>query len=471
MEKSKENEEKGLKIGLKNFLKIVILLYVVVFIVGVLTYVVPAGQYALKENGEIVPDSFAFITSTTRLPWYRWLTAPFEGAIFGSGSGQMFMVIAMIILLGGCFKVLEECGAINSLIKVLIDKFKEKRFVAIWIITFLMMALSSLFGLQEELLILFPIFTSFASSMKWSKETALGFVLIASGTGFTAALFNPFTVGVCCELANVGILENIWYRAVIFAVLYVLTSLFLVRMAKADEAKNLEKEDTGEIKEEMALTQKDVYQTKLLLGLFTFVLFVVVLFSVVPTLQSLSMIVMGASFVIGTAVVGRMLMGSFKTWWKAFGSGVLSVLPSAFIIMTAFSIKYIADMGNILHTLFYYFNKLVYGTSPYFAVIVLYLFVLLVEFFIPGASAKALLIIPLLTLAPIEGISKTVIILAYLFGDGYTNILFPTNGTLMIGLGIADASYFTWLKRTAWFQVLLFILSCGFLLLAVAIGL
>ncbi len=464
-------EVKGIKINVKNFLKIVGLLYAVLIIVGVLTYVIPAGRYAIKDNGEIIPNSFEFISSTTRLPWYRWLTAPFEGAIFGDGNFQMFQIIAIILLLGGCFKVLEQSGAINSLIKVLINKFKEKRFLAIWIITFLMMALSSLFGLQEELLILFPIFMSFASSMNWSKETALGFVLITSGTGFTAAILNPFTVGVCCKLANISLIDDIWYRIIIFVVLFALSALFLVKMAKHDEKKNLLKSGEETLSSEMKIDKKDIYQTSLLLGLFGFVLLVVVIFSIIPALQSLSMIVMGASFVVGTAVIGRMLMGNFKDWFKAFGSGVLSVLPSVFIIMAAFSIKYIADMGNILHTLFYYINNMVAGTSPYLAVIILYLFVLLVEFFIPSASAKALLIIPLLTLAPIQGISKTIIVLAYLFGDGYTNILFPTNGLLMIGLGVADIGYFSWLKRTALLQVILFILSCGFLTFAVFIGL
>ncbi len=467
-----KEQTKGLEIGVKNFLKIVVLLYAILFAVGILTYVIPAGAFdivTVDGKEEIVPGTFKFIESTTRLPWYRWLTAPFESAILGEGNLNMFQVIAMILLLGGCFKVLEASGGIGSLIRVLINKFKTKRFLAIWIITFLMMALSSLFGLQEELLILFPIFLSFTRSMKWSKETALGFVLITSGTGFTAAILNPFTVGVCCKLAGINITDGILYRIIIFLLMFLLTSLFLVRMAKTDEKKGL-LEGADETDADTKLEQGDIYNTSLILGLFVFVLAVVVVFSIIPALQGLSMIIMGVSFVVGTAVVGRILMGNFKDWFKAFGSGVLAVLPSVFIIMTAFSIKYIADKGNILHTLFNSIHQFVDGTSPYLAVIVLYLFVLLVEFFIPGASAKAYLIIPLLTLAPIPGISKTVIVLAYLFGDGYTNVLFPTNGLLMIGLGVADIGYFSWLKRTALFQVLLFIISCALLMLAVFIG-
>ena len=78
---------------------------------------------------------------------------------------------------------------------------------------------------------------------------------------------------------------------------------------------------------------------------------------------------------------------------------------------------------------------------------------------------------PLLTFAPIPGISTNIIILAYLLGDGYTNVVYPTCGTLMIGLGVANVSYIDWIKRTGLFQLLLLGTSIGFLLLAVAIGL
>jgi uncharacterized ion transporter superfamily protein YfcC len=105
------------------------------------------------------------------------------------------------------------------------------------------------------------------------------------------------------------------------------------------------------------------------------------------------------------------------------------------------------------------------------AVIILYFFVLIIEFFIPSASAKAVLIIPMLTLAPIEGMSITIIILTYLFADGYTNVLYPTCGTLLVGLGLANVSFAQWFKKTILFQLLLFIVSVGFLMLAIFIGL
>ena len=215
----------------------------------------------------------------------------------------------------------------------------------------------------------------------------------------------------------------------------------------------------------------DIRKSKMIVALFSLALLSVIVATSIASLRSLAMVFMAVAFIVGTVIVGRILLGSYSRLGKCFVAGVKDVLPSIVIIMIAFGITYVAQEGNILHTIFYYFYNSVTNISPYVAVIILYVFVLIIEFFIPSASAKAVLIIPMLTLAPIEGISKTVIILTYLFADGYTNVLYPTCGTLLVGLGLADVSFAEWFKKTIVFQLLLLVLSMGLLMLAVFIGL
>lgn len=469
---------KGMKIDVKSIVKVVGLLYVILIIVGILTYVLPAGRYetTIGSTGKtaVVPGTFEFIESETRIPWYRWLTAPFETLFLDSSLMTMYQIIAMLLLLGGCFKVLDECGAMPALIKVLIVRFRKRRFLAVCVITLLMMLLSSFFGLQEEMLILFPIFITFAHAMHWENGTALSLVLITTGVGFTCALLNPLTVGVCSKLAGVSVLDGIWYRAIMFVILCAVTCVFMVRMAKKDEkaASAGETADSDGITKEM-ISNEEYKKAYLVLALFGFVLLVVLIFSAVPALADLGLglIIMAAAFVVGTVVLGRMMIGSFRLWFSAFLKGVKDIAPSIFVIVTAFSIKYIAEKGDILHTIFYYMSNMLGGFSPYVGILIILGFILILEFFIPSATAKASLLIPLLTLAPIPGISTNVIILAYLLGDGYTNVLYPTCSTLMIGLGLANVSYTDWIKRTGLFQLLLLATSALFLWGAIAIGL
>ena len=420
-------------------------------------------------------DSYRELTdeeNSSRLPVIRWFTSPIEALLFGSNSANMIMIIALLLVLGGTFKVLEESGGLVSLVRVIMVKLHSKRFVAIWIITAVIMILSAVFGLQEQLLILYPIFAMLCTALNWSRFTAISFVLVASGVGFTTAITNPFTIGTASIAAGVSIADGLWYRCIVFCVMYVVTSAFLTFLAKRDEKRATEKFDLeGFIVVSEEEHAEDIRKAIMIVVMFSIALLAVIVATAIESLRSLAMVFMAIAFVVGTVVIGRSLLGSFKRLGKSFVKGVKDVLPSIVIIMIAFGITHIAQQGNILHTIFYYFYNSVTNISPYVAVIILYVFVLIIEFFIPSASAKAVLIIPMLTLAPIEGISKTVIILTYLFADGYTNVLYPTCGTLLVGLGLADVSFAEWFKKTIVFQLILFALSLGFLMCAVFIGL
>ena len=463
-----------LKFGLKNFITVCSILLGIMIIVGILTFVIPSGQYQVDADGNVIPDSFGFIESTTTLPVWRWFTAPIEALLFGEGNFNIIQIIAVLLVLGGTFKVLDKAGILVAIVHIVVDKFYSRRYLLIWVITLIMMILSSCFGLQEELLILFPIFLAMSRAMGWSKEQSVSLVLITTGVGFTTALFNPFTVGVASNLAGTSVLDGLWFRFIIFALLYVITCLYLTYTAKLDEKKQAGTQKDCAF-EHLTEEQKKDYakKAKMACVLFIGALLVIVVSSAVPFLADLGlgMVFMALAFVVGTIIIGRKSLGSFKETFKAFASGAKDLSPSIVIILLAFSVKYIAEQGNILHTAFYYCHSFMSEQSPYLSVILLYLIILVFEFFIPGSLAKALLLIPLLTLSPLPGISSNIIILAYLFGDGYTNILYPTCGTLVIGLSLSNVSYVSWLKRTGLFQLLLFLISVGFLLFAVYIGL
>jgi len=372
--------------------------------------------------------------------------------------------------------VLERSGGLVSLVRVLIERLYKNRYLAIWVITFVLMVLSAVFGLQEQLLILYPIFYLFATAMNWSNFTAISFILVTSGVGFTTALTNPFTIGMAVESAkeagiDIAVSDGMWYRAIIFVVMFVATSLFLVWMAKNDEKRSNKPVDLSKFafasEEQRATDRKNTLYVSLLFGI---ALGGVIVAMAIPALRGSAMAIMAVCFVVGTVIIGKKLLGTFKEMFKAFFSGLVDVAPSIVIILIAFAITYIAKKGEIIDYIFYSFYSLVLESSPYVGVILLYVFVLILEFFIPSASAKAVLIIPMLTSAVIPGLSVNTIILAYLFADGYANVLFPTCGTLLIGLGLADVSFATWVKRTILFQLILMALSVGFLMLAIAMG-
>ncbi|MBR6521062.1 MAG: hypothetical protein IKT47_00165 [Oscillospiraceae bacterium] len=482
------------KFGLKSFIAVVAILLAVLLCVGALTFIIPAGSYTVYTTDEskigqpfyeytadqsldkqIAIDSYRELSdaeNSSRLPVWRWLTSPIEALVIGNNRSNVIMIIALLLVLGGTFKVLEESGGLVSFVRIIMLKLHARRFAAIWVITAVIMLLSAVFGLQEQLLILYPVFSMLCIALNWSRFTAISFVLIASGVGFTTAITNPWTIGTAAIAAGVRVTDGLWYRCIIFCVMFVVTSLFLTRLAKKDERQAKEKfavEDFMMVSDEEHA--EDIRKSKMIILLFSVALLSVVITTAIETLRSLGMVFMAVAFIAGTVIIGKKLLGTYNRMCLSFMGGVKEVLPSIAIILLAFGITYIAQRGNILHTIFHHFYNAVTNISPYFAVVLLYIFVLIVEFFIPSASAKAILIIPMLTLAPIESMSKTVIILTYLFADGYTNVLYPTCGTLLVGLGLADVSFAVWFKKTILFQLLLFVLSLAFLMFAVFIGL
>ena len=156
---------------------------------------------------------------------------------------------------------------------------------------------------------------------------------------------------------------------------------------------------------------------------------------------------------------------------RTFWNGLVSVLPAVLMILMANSIKYTLEEANILDTILHG-AVITAGSLPRWVVILfIYLVVLVMNFFIPSGSAKAFLLIPLIVpAAQVFGISAQLCIVAYAFGDGFSNVFYPTNPVLLISLGLADVNYGKWAKWSGKFQLMNLLLTSMILLFGLAVG-
>jgi uncharacterized ion transporter superfamily protein YfcC len=141
------------------------------------------------------------------------------------------------------------------------------------------------------------------------------------------------------------------------------------------------------------------------------------------------------------------------------------------MILMASSIKYTLEEAGILDTILYEAVQAA-GHMPKWAIILfIYLVVLVMNFFIPSGSAKAFMLIPLIVpMAQVFGISTQLCIVAFAFGDGFSNVIYPTNAALLISLGLADVSYGDWFRWSWKFQALNLLLTGGLLLFGFFVG-
>jgi uncharacterized ion transporter superfamily protein YfcC len=151
--------------------------------------------------------------------------------------------------------------------------------------------------------------------------------------------------------------------------------------------------------------------------------------------------------------------------------GLLTMLPAVVLILMAMSIKHIMMSASTMDTILYRASGVIGGLSPNLAVVFLYLLILFMDFFIGSGSAKAFLIMPIvIPLTDMIGITRQTAVLAFCFGDGFSNLLFPTNPTLMIALGLTVVSYPKWIKWSIKIQLVIFVITTAMLFAANRFG-
>ena len=334
-------------------------------------------------------------------------------------------------------------------------------------IVFFFMALGSFIGSFEECVPLVPIVVALAVSLGWDDLTGLGMSLLAIGCGFAAGICNPFTVGVAQELAGLPMFSGIWLRAVSFIIIYILLLLFV-----RSHAKKVEQPLSTDVIISSFKQDKNMDRGLLLFGGILSAGMLLVFSSVfITVLQDFTMIIVALVFLV-SGILSVLTTGmSGKNLAKYFWSGVTSIFPAVLMILMASSIKFTLVEANILDTLLYYAVSVAEALPKEAVIIFIYVLVLGMNFFISSGSAKAFLLIPLITpMAQIFGISSQLCIMAFAFGDGFSNVLYPTNPVLLIGLGLANVSYVKWFKWTWKFQAINLIMTSGILLFGLAVG-
>ena len=473
----------GIQISKKAFIQAVVIIFVLMMAAGILTRVVPAGEYARVEvDGRQVIDATSYtLTERPDYPIWRWFTAPFE--IFAaSGSATVIGLIAFIVLVGIAFAVMDKSGILKYVVHSIVKKFGAKKYVLLLVLVFFFMALGGFFGILEEAVPLVPIIIALCFSLGWDTMTGLGISILATNVGFSSAVFNFFTIGTAQKLAGLPLWSGWGMRIVLFFVAYAILSTFLVRYAKSVE-RNPEKspvfkEDQAErVKygafklDEASANDPRMKRAALFMGIF-FVLVLVasMVFSVVESLSDLAMPVSGLLFVIG-GVGAALIAGIGKNAGKAVWDGFLGIAPAIPLLMMAASVRYIIASGGILDTLLYQASSIFSGASPFVSALIIYGLTLVLELFVTSGSAKALLVIPILMpLADLVDVNRQIAVSAYTFGDGFSNLVYPTNALLLITLSLTVVPYHKWLKWVLRLWPWIIAATVVFLAIAVAIN-
>lgn len=473
---SKVNK-KLINISTHTFIVALVMLAALMVFAIILTYVIPRGEYGvIIQDGEEIIDytSYHRLDDVKGINIFKGLFAPI--LLLASSDGiSVIMLSIFLVVIAACFQAMNDCAGIKVIVKRIVNRFSNKRFLLMSVISLIFMLFGAMLGLFEEMLTLLPIVAMVAISVGYDSFTGFLVSIVSCGFGFASAITNPFTVLFASKIVDVNPLINGWYRVIIFIVMYMLLVVwiyFYTRKIAKDPTKSLTYDNDLDIKADMQEARVIKDEKKIFLSyiiFFSVVLVTIFCFSLISALRDYTVVALIAVFLIGGFIASLVSTSNLRKTATSFGRGALSALPTIAFILLASSIKYILVEGRVIATISNSINDALRTSNPYLIALILFGIVLVLEFFISSSTAKAIFVMSILSVLTL-GLTKETLVLIYTFGDGYTNLLFPTSPVLLIGLSMIGVSYFKWLKKSWLLFIITFVLVIGFLALAILIG-
>lgn len=475
-------QKAGAQISTRAFIQSLVILFSLMMLAGILTRVVPAGEYARIEiDGRQTIDPASYrVTGRPDYPVWRWFIAPIE--VLGSENGLTVIVIIIVLFFaGGAFAILDKTGTIKAFIGRIVRRFRTRKYLLLLMVSLAFMFLGATLGTFEEVVLLVPVMIALSYLLGWDALVGLGMSILATNMGFSAAISNPYTLGVAQQLMGLPLFSGAWLRVLVFIVIYAIFAAFLSAYARKIDrnpaASLVHDEDQTEREkykqmEDASLLEENPRQNRAMtfFGLFLLLIFGIMLAGpFLPIISDYALPIVGILFLLGGLGAGFLSGVGGKTVWRGLVEGLGGLVPSVPLILMAASIRYIIDSGGVTDTILHAAADPFIGLGAFPAALVVYLLALGIEFLIASGSAKAFLMMPIIMpLADLVGVTRQTAVLAYIFGDGFSNLAYPTNPVLLICLGLTVVSYPKWIRWTAKLWLWVILVTIAFLGLAVA---
>lgn len=444
------------------------IIFAMILLSALLTWFVPGGEYVKGEEGTL---SYRDVESVPQL--FGVFTALYHGFVKQSG------IIIFILIVGGSFWLLNSTGAISVGIGRFIRSVGRYHKVVLVAITLLFSLAGAIFGMSEETIPFVGIVVPLVVSMGYDAFLGMLIVYVAANVGFSSAFLNPFTVGIAQEMAELPLFSGMEYRLFCWAILTLLLILFVLFYAKsvykapqtaAEQQPFAAPQPTAAPQAPAALQapaeqqpcpqQMSAAQKIILLILFA----TIVLLVVGVTLWGWYMAEISGLFLAMGIVSGIVAGYDSGRISSEMIAGAKDILSSALVVGLASGIIVILQEGRIIDSILNSLQAALNNAGGEWSLSAMYGIQALINTIIPSATAKAAITIPIMApFSDMVGVSRQAMVLAFQFGDGFTNMITPTSGVLIASLSMARITYSEWVRKI-WRPVLA-LMVIGLLLL------
>ena len=428
----------------RSFPNTYVIIFALVIISAIFTWFVPGGNYIQGADGTLVFERVPSVPQT-----WQVFTAFFNGFV------KQAEIIVFILVVGGAFQVLNSTGAVDAGIKSFMHSFGGHDNIVLASIAVLFSAGGAIFGMSEETIPFVGIAVPLAISMGYDAITGFLIVYVASNVGFSSAFLNPFTVGIAQQMCGLPLFSGMGYRIVCWVLLTALTVAFTLWYA----GKHKHEQAAPVLNAESTSTLEAKHKAVLLILLATIVALVLGVTCLDWYIAEIS-----ALFLVMGILCG--IIGGFGAngTVNQFLTGAKDIMSAALIVALASGMVIILQDGKVMDSILHGLQSGLDGSGKMPSLSLMYVTQAVINFFIPSATAKAAITIPVMApFSDMIGLSRQAMVMAFQFGDGFTNMVTPTSGVLVAALAMAKIPYEKWLKM-AWKPVLA-LLVLGFLLL------
>lgn len=458
----------------KEFPHMFVLLFVVIIVATILTFIVPAGSYERIINEatgrEVIdPSSFTYIDKTPVDPFKMFLSMV-EGLIQAAGI-SMLIFIAYATLF-----VVEKTGTMDASIAQMVRKTQKSPKTAPLTISIIMILLSVWASTgtlsYEEIIAFIPIFITLSIALGYDSLVGLGISYLPVGVGFASATVNPFSVGVAQEIAELPLFSGLTLRIIVLVIMTSISIAYVLwygNRVKKDPSKSIVKDlDFSEFSmndERMSTTFTPKRKASLVVLFIGIGVMVYGLLTLGWYINEVSAVFLGIA--VFTAIVNKWNPNKFA---NEFVNGLSKAVLPALTVGLARGILVVISKGNILDTIIHSASNFLNQLSLYASGIGMLILQTVLNFFIPSGSGQAATTMPIMTpIADLIGMNRQIAVLIFQFGDGYSNLLWPTSFVLIactIGK-IPLSKYYKWFFPLF---VIFIVLQIAFIFIAINIG-
>ncbi|MCI5688975.1 Na+/H+ antiporter NhaC family protein [Anaerovoracaceae bacterium 42-11] len=446
-----------------------VILCCMIMLSAVATWLMPAGEYNRyidEATGRMLiePSSFHYIDANP-LSFFEILKSIPEGII---GSAEIIMFIFVV---SGTIQVVRGTGALDAGLRLIVLKLKGKDAYILCIVSIVCSLMGSIFGFAQEIIPLIPLGVVLAESMGYDRIVGFDIIRTSLWVGFAASTLNPFVIGIAHNLSGLPMFSGISFRIICYILFITVTLIYILRYAKKVK-KNPESslvfgyKHGDENNECFAIADVSITRNQIIvLALLCVNFIVMVAGTVIVGWGTTELAALFLGFAVVSGFAGKLNANRIA---EEFTKGLSSIAFGAIVVGFARAIVLIMEKGQILDTIVFLLSKNVVEAGDSISLIGMFLIQSIINFFIGSATGQAAVTMPIMIpLADSLEVTRQGAVLAYQFGAGITDMIYPA---MIYYLPFAQIPYNLWVKHIYKLVIILTVISMIMLAVAGLIG-